>query len=147
MRPRSWLVVVCFGCGAAWTDSFKGQDTRVVPDAGVMDDSGAVDQCNALAASKHPVSPITVTFPGRGTPTAKIHVVAPSATCDVPVETDQQNVLFSSNALACAPILAPGTPGQGTVTASGNGGPNDLQFQWTYGAICTIVDDYSLSKQ
>ena len=146
-----WLVAVALAaCSSAqWTDTFQGVDSRLVADAavsdepGVEDDAGTGFDCNGLAASKAPVSPITVTFPGYGTQSTTIHIVTSSATCDLNVDTTEDNVLFSGDASPCAPLLAPGTPVSSTAVASG---PDQLLFQWSYG-ICEIDDQYVLSKQ
>jgi hypothetical protein len=124
---------------------------RSIPDAGdfsgdlgIDDDGGATSECAGLAMFRAPVTPITVTFPGYNTPTVTIHVVTPTASCDMPVDTTEDSVLFVSDASACALLLAPGNPGQSSATASG---PNDLLFLWNYGDLCQIQDDYALSKK
>lgn len=151
MSMRLTVVMTCIlpACAPAqWTDTFTGQDTRALPDSGTVDDTGAVDKCTGLAMSKAPVQTITVTFPGHGTAMETIHVATSTATCDMSVDTDQDDVLFVSDASACAPLLAPGMPGMSSATASSaGGGPNDLQFQWVYSTVCAIVDDYALSKK
>lgn len=165
MRIQASLLVVLAACSiAVWTDTFSGQDTRTTStgalppsgdgsaatgDASTQYDASAVaSDCQALAASRAPV-PITVTFPGYGTGSASIHVVTSSGSCDLVAETAQDGVVFTSNALPCASLLAPGSPSFAQATASGGGGPNDLTFQWGYdvAATCTITDEYSLAKQ
>jgi hypothetical protein len=142
MRWHVTLCLVCSCSSAQWTDTFNGQDSRSVPDAGPPPEGG-VDPCVGLA-SQMVVSPITVTFPGYGTSSSKIHVVTPSGACDVNIDTNTDGVLFASNAVPCAMLLAPPKPILGSATASG---PNDLLFQWTYSASCTLVDDYALSRK
>ncbi|HSQ67408.1 MAG TPA: hypothetical protein VLM85_29540 [Polyangiaceae bacterium] len=163
MRIQASILVVLAACSVAvWTDTFGGQDTRTAStgalppsddsgastgDAGTQYDAASSD-CQALAASRAPV-PITVTFPGYGTGSASIHVVTSSGSCDLVADTAQDGVVFTSNALPCASLLAPGSPSFAQATASGGAGPNDLTFQWGYdvAATCTITDEYSLAKQ
>ena len=159
MRASFFVLVACVACSnATWNDTFNGTDSRstsggIAPldDAGVEDvalpsDGGASDACAQLASSVAPV-PITVTFPGHGTTSEKIHIVAAGKSCDITVDTDSDGVAFASDTSACAPLIAVGTPSSGTATASGGDAPNDLLFQWSYGAACTINDDYSLSAK
>lgn len=160
MRIRFLAFAACVACSSAkWTDTFNGTGTRttsggIAPlddgstdDALLPTDGGASDACNQLASSASTV-PIVVTFPGHGTTTETIHVVAAGKSCDMTIDTDTDGVAFSADTTTCAPLIAVGTPSSGTVTASGDtGGPNDLLFQWSYGAACTISDDYALSKQ
>jgi hypothetical protein len=144
MRVLPWLMLAACS-GASWTDTFQGQDTRTtsVGDAGVVGDGGAQGGCVGLANSSAPV-PITVTFPNHGVPPETIHVVAAGGTCDLNVDSDTDSVIFASDAIPCAKLLAPGTPSLGTVTVFGSSSPSDMQFQWNYG-VCTITDDYALS--
>ncbi len=108
-------------------------------------DGGASDTCDQLASSAATV-PIVVTFPGHGTPTETIHIVAAGKSCDLTIDTDTDGVAFAADTSPCAALIAVGTPSSGTATASGgSGGPNDLLFQWSYGVTCTISDDYALS--
>lgn len=149
------LVVACES--ATWADTFAGQDTRsnALDEAGPVDDEATVvtseggapgPSCATLAASRGTV-PITVTFPNHGGPSETIHVVAASGSCDITVDSDTDDVMFSSDAIPCAKLLAPGTPSQGSVTVSGSSSPADMTFTWSYGLICTVTDDYSLTKQ
>lgn len=157
MKPYA-LLALCGCTSAQWTDTFTGQDTRTLADASVSDEAGGSDAgpspCDGLVASKQPVGTITVTFPGYNTPSSTIHVATSTATCDANVDTTQDGVLFASDALACAPLLAPGSPTQASAIASAvdpNGGPTNLQFQWSYGQaeapLCVLLDDYALSKK
>jgi len=148
-----WLIgLVLAGCGGAqWTDTFTGKDVRSIPDASSFesaietDDGGSsAAECAELATFKPPVATITVTFPNYDTPNVTVHVVTPNATCDMPAEATDTNILFVSDASACALILAPGNPSSSNATASG---PNDLLFVWNYGDFCQVQDDYALSKQ
>ncbi len=146
-----WIALYAAGCGsAAWTDTFAGSDTRstsVTPvDAATPGDGGPVQSCDGLAKSSGTV-PVTVTFPGHGTSSETIHIVAAGGACDLVVDTDTDGVAFSSDAIPCAKLLAAGTPESGTAQASGSSSPNDLLFQWSYGPACTIDDDYHLDKQ
>jgi len=153
-------IVACFlliGCNSAtWTDTFAGTDSRTdgLDEGGIVDDDSMVTTdeagapgplCDGLAASK-PTVPITVTFPGHGTPNETIHIVASSGTCDVPVDSDTDGVIFSADASPCASLIAAGDPSLGSATVFGTSSPTDLSFQWSYG-VCTIIDDYSLSKE
>jgi len=153
-------IVACFlllGCSSAtWTDTFAGTDARSdgLDEGGIVNDDSAVVTddagspgllCDGLAASKAPV-PITVTFPGHGTPNESIHIVASSGTCDVAVDSDTDGVIFSADATSCAALIAAGSPSLGSATVFGASSPTDLSFQWSYG-VCTIIDDYSLSKE
>ena len=145
-RTLGILVLVVACSSAQWTDTFRGTDQRMATDAGFDDvDEGGVTtfDCNGLAAMSKPVSTITVSFPGYGTPTLTMHVVTPTGTCDLVVDSSQDNVLFSSDASPCAPLLAPAKPVASTAVASG---PDQLVFQWSYG-LCEIDDNYALSKQ
>jgi len=144
---------VMLGCSSAsWTDTFRGQDTRsALDDGGTLDpeatngdDPGTPAQCDNIGALKAPVSPIVVTFPGHGTPAETIHIVFGTLTCDLSVDTDTDGVVYVSDATTCASLLAPEAPSAASATASG---PDDLLFQWTYGTVCTINDDYALSPQ
>jgi hypothetical protein len=159
MRRRLLVLLpIAAACSSAtWTDTFSGQDTRTsstgpLPQGGdaapQYDASAASSDCQALAASKPPV-PITVTFPGYGTGNASMHVVTSAGSCDLVASTATDGIVFTADALPCAPLLAPGTPSFGQATASGGGGPNDLTFQWGYdiASTCTITDEYSLAKQ
>ena len=129
--------------GATWDDTFAGQDARTtsVGDASTSPDASP-QACSGLAASSSTV-PITVTFPGHGTGSETIHIVAATGTCDLLVDTDTDGVVFASDAIPCAPLLAAGAPESGNATASG---PDDLLFLWSYGT-CTITDDYALTKK
>jgi len=160
MRSRVFLFFLLACSNANWDDTFVGTDTRTtgggitpLDDSGDLDDvlvpsdGGASSACDGLAASASPVSPITVTFPGHGTATETIHIVASSSSCDLSIDTDSDGVAFVSDSSSCATLLAVGTPSSGTATASGGGAPNDLLFQWSYGSFCTINDDYALSSK
>lgn len=158
MRSLLLLVLPVAACASAtWADTFSGQDTRTsstgpLPQGGdatpQYDASAASSDCQNLASSKAPV-PITVTFPGYGTGSASIHVVTASGSCDLVATTATDGIVFSADALPCAPLLAPGSPSFAQATASGGVGPNDLTFQWGYdiASTCTISDEYSLAKQ
>ncbi len=164
MRFTPPLVLVCFvaACSAAtWADTFRGTAARTVDDAGVVftdegfddvvvipDEAGSVSPgaCTGLAGTNTP-PPIVVTFPGHGTATESIHVVVGSKSCDMQIDTDSDGLAFVGDALACAPLIAPGTPSSATATLVGSGSPSDLLFQWDYSLVCTIDDDYSLGKQ
>lgn len=151
-----FFVLAC--SSATWEDTFVGTDARstnfTAVDAAPPDldafvgDAGSASPgaCDQLAQSS-PTVPITVTFPNHGTPAETIHVVASSASCDIDVDTDTDQVIFASDAIPCAKLLAAGTPESGTVQVSGGDSPNDMLFLWSYGDACTIDDDYSLSKQ
>lgn len=134
---------------ATWNDTFSGQGTRSAStsDASVPPDAASsITACQNLAASKA-IAPITVTFPGYETGSAHIHVVTATGSCDLPADSTQAGLVFTTDALACAALLAPGTPSSAQATASGGGAPNDLTFQWGYGLTCSITDEYSLAKQ
>jgi hypothetical protein len=160
MRAIFFLLPCIVACSnASWTDTFTGTDTRstgggiaplddsgVVEDVEVPTDGGASTACDGLAASAATV-PITVTFPGHGTATETVHIVAAGGSCDFPIDSDEDGVDFASDTYACAALLAVGTPIAGTATISGDNAPNDMFFQWSYGATCTINDDYSLSAK
>ncbi len=90
---------------------------------------------------------ITVTFPNHGAPSESIHIVVGAQSCDLVVDSDTDQVIFSSDASPCAPLIAPGSPGSSTATVSGDTSPNSILFQWAYTDFCTIDDDYSLSKK
>jgi hypothetical protein len=140
------LVLMLDCTSASWTDTFRGVDHRSAIDAGtVPDDEGGVLGCMGSVMVGPPVTPITVTFPGHGTESATIHIVAGTSSCDLTVDTDEDGVVFVSDATPCVALLAGGTPSESTATASGS--PTDLLFQWTYGSICTLDDDYTLSAQ
>ncbi len=160
MRALLYIVVaLSTACSSAtWNDTFIGQDTRST-DAGAappVDDSSTDDAsfdpsaCQGLASSRSTV-PITVTFPGYGTSSPTIHVVSSSGSCDVIADPVDVGILFSSDALPCAALLAPGTPSSGQVTAAGVSAstPDTLTFQWGYDLLgtCSITDQYSLSKK
>ena len=156
MRSALFFFLVAACSSATWTDTFVGQDSRTnaLDEAGPEDDDTVVvtseggppgPECDTLAESKSGV-PITVTFPGHGTESERIHIVASSGSCDLDVDSDTDSVMFVSDATPCAPLIAPGEPSEATATVYGAGSPDDLLFQWSYGE-CTINDDYSLSKQ
>ncbi len=151
MLPRGVMTItlVLAACSSAqWTDTLTGKDNRTTSygdpspdDDAVAPDGGPSNDCIGLANSSATV-PITVTFPGHGTPSAKIHVVAGSKTCDVNVDTDTDGIVFASDAIPCASTIAAGLPSSGTATVQG---PSDLLFAWSYSVTCTINDDYALS--
>ena len=148
--PLAFFVCAC--SAVTWSDTFTASDTRSTEDAGVPDPdvigdaSVSSSACGTLAASKSAPS-LVVTFPGHGTATETIHVVAGSSSCDLVVDTDTDGVVFVSDASPCAPLIAPGSPGQSTATVTGDTSPSALLFQWTYTDFCTIDDQYSLSKK
>lgn len=149
MMRFTLTLIVMSGCTAiAWTDTFTATGTRSTEDAGAPPpDSGTSAQaCSGLAASK-PVPSLTVTFPGHGTSSETIHIVVGTQSCDLSVDSDTDGVAFVSDAAPCAPLIAPGTPGQSTATAFGSTSPTQLLFQWSYSTICTIDDAYSLDKK
>jgi hypothetical protein len=152
---RFTLAFFFVACSAAtWTDTFTGQSSRSAEDASAVPDpeadlgDGSVSPqaCTGLAQSKAAPA-ITVTFPNHGAPNETIHVVVGSQSCDLHVDSDTDGVVFASDASPCAPLIAPGTPGQSTATVSGSSSPSSLLFQWSYTDFCTIDDDYSLSKK
>lgn len=141
-------------CSAAtWNDTFNGSVTRTTSggqplpgdDAALDPDAGAA-ACTGIAKSRA-AGPIVLTFPGHGTSSEKIHVVAGSGSCDLPIDTDTDGVAFAGDTSPCATLLAPGTPSSGTATASGTDSPSDLLFQWVYSVECEVDDDYALSKK
>ena len=148
------LVVLCSCSAATWNDTFTGTSSRSAEDASVQPDPDAdlgdatvsPQACTSLATSKAAPA-ITVTFPNHGLPGEKIHVVVGAQSCDLVVDSDTDGVVFSSDATPCAPLIAPGQPGQSSATVSGDTSPTAMLFQWTYTDFCTIDDDYSLSKK
>ena len=142
------LIVVCSCAPVAWTDTFTATGTRSTEDASAPDpESGTSAQACAGLASSKAAPTLTVTFPGHGTATEKIHVVVGAQSCDLTVDSDTDGVVFVSDATPCAALVAPGSPGQSTATVYGSTSPSQLLFQWTYSTICTIDDAYSLDKK
>lgn len=140
------LVCACTlecGNGASWTDTFRGVDNRYTSDAGPTDPDGGSIDCMGLTLAP-PVTPITVTFPGYGTANPTIHIIAGTSSCELDIDTVEDGVVFVSDASPCNTLLAPTPPSSSTATASG---PTDLLFSWTLGGVCTLEDDYALSKQ
>jgi hypothetical protein len=132
------------GEGASWTDTFRGVDNRFTSDAGPTDvDGGSVD-CTGLTLLA-PVTPITVTFPGYGTANPTIHIAFGTSSCDLDIDTTEDGVVFVSDASPCVTLLAPSSPSSSTATAAGS--PTDLLFSWTLGGVCTLEDDYALSRE
>ncbi|HEY1955454.1 MAG TPA: hypothetical protein VGH28_07570 [Polyangiaceae bacterium] len=151
MRLTSCALFLVACSSATWTDAFAGSDARstsvtAADAAPPSPDAGSAQSCDSLANSS-PTVPITATFPGHGSSSETIHIVAASGTCDMTVDTDTDGVIFASDAVPCASLLAPGTPESGTAQVSGTDSPNDMLFQWSYGLACTINDDYKLDKQ
>jgi hypothetical protein len=143
----SLIVVVCGCTPIAWTDTFAATGTRSTEDAGAPPpDSGTSSQACADLATSKPEPPLTVTFPNHGTPTATIHIVTGGKSCDIGVDTDTDGIVFASDATPCAPLVAPGAPGQSTATVYGTTSPTQLLFQWSYSSTCIIDDTYSLQK-
>jgi len=155
MRFARWALVTAFSSAAcssaAWTDTFAGSDTRstsvtAADAAPPPPDAGPVQSCDGLAQSS-PTVPITVTFPGHGSSAETIHIATAAGSCDLTVDSDTDGVIFASDAVPCAKLVAAGTPESGTAQVSGTSSPNDLLFQWSYGLACTILDDYKLDKK
>jgi len=148
------LIFVCACSAATWNDTFTGTSSRTTEDASVEPDPEAdlgdaiasPQACSGLASSK-PAPTITVTFPNHGSAGEKIHIVVAAQSCDLDVDSDTDGVVFASDAAPCAPLIAPGAPGQSSATVSGDTSPTSILFQWSYTDFCAIDDDYSLSKK
>jgi hypothetical protein len=141
----SFFLIAC--TAVTWNDTFTATGTRDTEDAGPPPEGGSPQACANLAASQAVPSLTAVTFPGHGGATETIHIVVGSQSCDLHVDTDTDGVVFVSDASPCAPLIAPGAPGQSSATVTGTTSPTLLVFQWAYTQFCTIDDAYALEKK